>query len=263
MLRAWPLLAASLLLGALALACGDDAGQPSTPTTAATPSPTSSPVVAPTPMTFPERPEITISPDKKYFAAVETAKGTFRIELRPDIAIETVNSFIFLARQGYYDGVTFHRVIPGFVAQGGDPTSTGSGDPGYTLPAEFSDVPFERGTVGMARGNDPDSGGSQFFIAYAADVYEDVDGSGDASVGDVRLRDVGPFLAGSTVADGDLDIGSGLTTVSALSGRYTVFGKVIEGMEVVDSLTPRDPSNIATPQPPGDTIITITIQEGE
>jgi peptidylprolyl isomerase len=211
MLRAWPLLAASLLLGALALACGDGGGQP--------PTPSPSPTLAPTPMTFTERPEITISPDKKYFATVETTKGTFRIELRPDIAIETVNSFIFLARQGYYDGVTFHRVIPGFVAQGGDPTGTGSGGPGYTLPAEFSDVPFERGTVGMARGNDPDSGGSQFFIAYS----------------------------------GQPD----------LNGQYTVFGKVVEEMKVVDSLTPRDPSNIATPQPPGDTIITITIQEGE
>jgi peptidylprolyl isomerase len=253
MLRTWPLLAASLLLGALALACADDAGQPSTPTP--------SPVLAPTPMTFPERPEITISPDKKYFANVETTKGTFRIKLRPDIAIQTVNSFIFLAREGFYDGVAFHRVIPGFVAQGGDPTGTGSGGPGYTLPAEFSDVPFERGTVGLARSNDPDSGSSQFFIAYAADVYDDLDDSGDASPGDVRLRDVGPLPAGSTVARGDPDIGSGLTTVSGLNGLYTVFGKVIEGMEVVDSLTARDPSNIATPQPPGDTIIAIVIEE--
>jgi peptidylprolyl isomerase len=130
-----------------------------------------------------------------------------------------VNSFIFLAQEGYYDGVTFHRVIPGFVAQGGDPTGTGSGDPGYTLPAEFSDVPFERGTVGLARSSDPDSGSSQFFIAY--------------------------------------------TDQPDLNGQYTVFGKVIEGMEAVDSLTPRDPSNIATDQPPGDAIITITIQEGE
>jgi peptidylprolyl isomerase len=253
MLRTWPLLAASLLLGALALACADDAGQPSTPTP--------SPVLAPTPMTFPERPEITISPDKKYFANVETTKGTVRIKLRPDIAIQTVNSFIFLAREGFYDGVAFHRVIPGFVAQGGDPTGTGSGGPGYTLPAEFSDVPFERGTVGLARSNDPDSGSSQFFIAYAADVYDDLDDSGDASPGDVRLRDVGPLPAGSTVARGDPDIGSGLTTVSGLNGLYTVFGKVIEGMEVVDSLTARDPSNIATPQPPGDTIIAIVIEE--
>jgi peptidylprolyl isomerase len=213
-------------------------------------------------MTFPERPEITISPDKKYFATVETTKGTFRIELRPDLAIQTVNSFIFLARQGYYDGVTFHRVIPGFVAQGGDPTGTGSGSPGYTLPAEFSDVPFERGTVGLARSNDPDSGGSQFFIAYAADVYDDVDDSGGVSEGDVRLMDVGPYPGGSTVASGDADIGSGLTTVSSLNGQYTVFGQVIEGMEVVDSLTPRDPSNIATPQPSGDTITAIVIEEG-
>jgi len=221
MLRAWPLLLISLLLAALALACGDDAGQPSTPTTDATPSPATSPVLTPTPMTFPERPEITISPDKKYFATVETTKGAFRIELRPDLAIQTVNSFIFLAREGYYDGVTFHRVIPDFMAQGGDPTGTGSGDPGYTLPAEFSDIPFERGTVGMARQpQDPDSGGSQFFIAYN-DQYQ-----------------------------------------PALNGQYTVFGKVIEGMEVVDSLTPRDPANIATPQPSGDTIIAIVIQEG-
>jgi peptidylprolyl isomerase len=209
MLRAWPLLAMSLLLGALALACGDDAGEG--------PAPSPSPTLAPTPMTFAERPEITISPDKKYFATVETTKGTFRIELRPDLAIQTVNSFVFLAGQGYYDGVTFHRVIPGFMAQGGDPTGTGSGGPGYTLPAEFSDVPFERGTVGLARSNDPDSGGSQFFIAYTAQP--------------------------------------------SLNGQYTVFGKVVEGMDVVDSLTPRDPSNIATPQPPGDTIIAIVIEE--
>lgn len=209
MLRAWPLLLVSLLLGALALACGEDAGQSSTPTP--------SPVLEPTPMTFPERPDITISADKKYSATVETSKGSFRIQLRPDIAIQTVNSFIFLARQGFYDGVTFHRVIPGFVAQGGDPTGTGSGGPGYTLPAEFSDVPFERGTVGLARSDDPDSGGSQFFIAYSKQPN--------------------------------------------LNGLYTVFGKVVEGMDVVDSLTPRDPSNIATPQPPGDTIITIVIEE--
>jgi peptidylprolyl isomerase len=211
MLRAWPLLAASLLLGALALSCGgDDAGQPSTPT--------SSPVLAPTPMTFAEQPEITISPDKKYFATVETTKGAFRIELRPDLAIQTVNSFIFLAREGFYDGVTFHRVIPGFVAQGGDPTGTGSGGPGYTLPDEFSpDVSFERGTVGMANTGLPNSSGSQFFIAYSDQPN--------------------------------------------LDGQYTVFAKVIEGMEVVDSLTPRDPDSDPN-APPGDTIITITIQEG-
>jgi peptidylprolyl isomerase len=226
MLRTWPLLLISLLLGTMALACGDDADQPSTPTEDATPSPAPSPVLEPTPMTFAERPEITIDPEKKYFATVETSQGTFRIELRPDLAIQTVNSFIFLAREGFYDGVTFHRVIrgvpgePDFMAQGGDPTGTGSGGPGYNLPDEFSpDVPFERGTVAMANTGLPDSSGSQFFITYN-DEYQ-----------------------------------------AALNGRYTVFGKVTEGMDVVDSLTPRDPANIATPQPPGDTITAIVIEE--
>lgn len=217
MLRLWLLLGASALLAALAFACkGDDADQ--TPTPGETPA--SSPVPEPTTEKFDSRPEITIDPAKKYVAIVETVKGTFSIELRPDLAIETVNSFIFLAREGYYDGVTFHRVIPGFMAQGGDPTGTGSGDPGYTLPAEFSDVPYEQGTVGMARTADPNSGGSQFFITY-----------GDQP---------------------------------NLNGQYTVFGKVVEGMDVVDALTPRDPANVTTPQPDvGDQIITVRIEEVE
>ena len=138
-----------------------------------------------------------------------------------------MNSFIFLAREGFYSGVTFHRVMrgvlgrPDFVAQTGDPTGTGSGGPGYSLPPEFSDEPYVRGTVGMARvGGDPNSGGSQWFITYN-DRYQ-----------------------------------------SALNGQYTVFGKVVEGMEVVDTLTPRDPQNVATPQPEGDRIISIQITEG-
>ena len=257
MTRFWPLLGLSALFAVFAFACKGDGGN-----TPKGETPASSPALAPTPNTYSERPEVTISADKKYSAVVETTKGKFTIELRPDIALETVNSFIFLAREGYYNGVTFHRVLPGFVAQGGDPTGTGSGSPGYTLPAEFSDVPFERGTVGLARANDPSSGGSQFFIAYAAVVYDDVDDSGDASAGDIRLRDVGPYLEGSAVAAGDADIGSGLTTVSQLNGQYTVFGKVAEGMEVVDALTPRDPQNVATPQPDGDKIIGIEIIEG-
>jgi len=247
MTRFWPLLGLSALFAVLAFACKGDGGSPRSET------PASSPALASTPKTYSERPAVTISADKKYTAIVETTKGTFKIELRPDIAVETVNSFIFLAREGYYDGVTFYRVIPGFVAQSGDQRGTGSGSPGYTLPAEFSDVPFERGTVGLARGDDPNSGGSQFFIAYAAVVYDDVDGSGDASVGDIRLRDVDPYLEGSAVAAGDADIGSGLTTVSHLNGQYTVFGKVVEGMEVVDTLTP---------QPEFDAIISIEITEG-
>lgn len=258
MLRLWPILSAFAFLAVLVAACnGDGAG--TTPPAGETPTagetPASSPALAPTPMTFAERPELTISADDKIFAIVETEKGSFRIELRPDLALETVNSFIFLARQGYFNGVTFHRVIPGFVAQGGDPTGTGSGGPGYTLPDEFSDVPFERGTVAMASSTDPQTGesetnGSQFFIAYAADVYDDVDDSGDASVGDIRLMDVDTFPAGSTVAADDSDIGRGLTTVSHLTGAFNLFGMVVEEMEVVDALTP------------GDVIISIEIEEG-
>ena len=255
MTRFWPLLGLSALFAVLAFACKGDGG-------AKNETPASSPAPQPTAKTYSQRPKVTISADKKYTAIVETTKGTFKIELRPDIAVETVNSFIFLAREGFYNGVTFHRVLPGFVAQGGDPTGTGSGGPGYTLPAEFSDVPFERGTVGLARGGDPNSGGSQFFIAYAAVVYDDVDGSGDASVGDIRLSDVGPYPEGSGVAAGDADIGSGLTTVSQLNGQHTVFGKVVEGMEIVDDLTSRNPQNVATPQPEGDKIIGIEIVEG-
>src|SRR3990170_6281656 len=113
MTRFWPLLGLSALFAVLAFACKSDGGN-----TPKGETPASSPALAPTPKTYSERPEVTISADKKYSAVVETAKGTFKIELRPDIALETVNSFIFLAREGFYNGVTFHRVIPGFVAQG-------------------------------------------------------------------------------------------------------------------------------------------------
>ncbi len=166
--------------------------------------------------TYSKRPDLTIDKSKRYLADVKTVRGDFTMELRPDIAPETVNSFIFLAREGYYNGVTFHRVIPGFVAQGGDPTGTGRGGPGYSVPAEFSNVPFDRGTVGMARSNDPNSGGSQFFI------------------------DLAP--------------------APSLNGQYTVFGQVVEGMEVVDCLTPRDPQRNPS-APPGDAIISIAIRD--
>ena len=218
MLRIWPLVGATTLLAVLALACnGDGAGTPSTQDEAqlTEQTPTASPSLEPTPMTYAERPELTIDPDKKYTAIIETEKGTFRIQLKPDLAIQTVNSFVFLAREGYYDGVTFHRVIPGFMAQGGDPTGTGSGGPGYTLPAEFSDTPYVRGTVGMARTADPDSGGSQFFITFGEQPN--------------------------------------------LNGQYTVFGEITEGMDVVDSLSPRDPDT-APSTLPGDAIISIKIE---
>ena len=222
MMRFWSLLGLSALFAVFAFACKGDGG--STPKNE---TPVSSPALAPTPKTYSERPKVTISADKKYSAVVETTRGKFTIELRPDLALQTVNSFIFLAREGFFSGVTFHRVIrgipghPDFAAQTGDPTGTGSGGPGYTLPAEFSKEPYVRGTVGMARlGNDINSAGSQWFITYT-DKYQ-----------------------------------------HTLNGQYTVFGKVVTGMEVVDTLTPRNPRNVATPQPEGDRIISIQITEG-
>ncbi len=161
-------------------------------------------------------PETVIDPNRSYTATIRTEKGDMTIELAPDVAPVTVNNFVFLACKGFYEGVTFHRVIPGFVAQGGDPTGLGSGGPGYAIPDELSDQPFERGTVGMARTTNPDTGGSQFFICYEAQP--------------------------------DLD------------GKYTVFGKVTAGLDVLNSLTPRDPQTNPN-APPGDKILEITVQE--
>ena len=104
-----------------------------------------------------------LAEDDSCRALLETGRGAITIRLRPDLAPQSVNSFVFLAREGFYDGTTFHRVIPGFIAQGGDPTGRGHGGPGYRLPDEFSAEPFEAGAVGLANSG-PDSNGSQFFI---------------------------------------------------------------------------------------------------
>lgn len=104
--------------------------------------------------------------------AVETTRGTFVIQLRPDVAPATVANFLALVDRGFYTGVTFHRVVPGFVAQTGDPTATGYGGPGYTIRDELNDLPYERGTVGMALAGH-DTGGSQFFITYGAQPHLD------------------------------------------------------------------------------------------
>ena len=174
MTRFWPLLGASALFVVLAFACKGDGGTPKGET------PASSPALAPTPKTYSERPAVTIGADKKYSAVVETTKGKFTIELRPDIAIQTVNSFIFLAREGFYNGVTFHRVhqrgCPMQAStswrQTGDPTAPVPAAPLHACPREFSDVPYERGTVGMARvGTDINSAGSQWFVTYT-DKYQ-------------------------------------------------------------------------------------------
>lgn len=121
-----------------------------------------------------------------------------KLELYPDIAPNTAVNFVSLVQKGFYDGLTFHRVIPGFMIQGGDPEGTGGGGPGYTIPGEFSsngfenDLKHEAGVISMARTNDPNSAGSQFFIM-----------TGDA-----------PHL----------------------DGEYAAFGKVTEGMETVKQI---------------------------
>jgi peptidyl-prolyl cis-trans isomerase B (cyclophilin B) len=93
--------------------------------------------------------------------------GKIEIEFFPDAAPKTVENFIALAKKHFYDGLTFHRVEPGFVVQGGDPNGNGTGGPGYTIPAEFNDHLHERGAVAMARAQDPNSAGSQFYICLA------------------------------------------------------------------------------------------------
>jgi cyclophilin family peptidyl-prolyl cis-trans isomerase len=113
-------------------------------------------------------PEMQIDAARIYVATLKTTRGDIVIELLPQAAPVTVNNFVFLARQGYYDGATFHRVLPGFVAQGGDPTGTGAGGPGYFIPNEDSDLTFDGpGLVAMANSG-RDRNGSQFFITYDA-----------------------------------------------------------------------------------------------
>jgi peptidyl-prolyl cis-trans isomerase B (cyclophilin B) len=136
------------------------------------------------------------------------------VELFARDAPKTVNNFVFLAREGFYNGTTFHRVIPGFMAQGGDPTGTGRGGPGYTFEDEFSQRRHGVGALSMANAG-PNTNGSQFFITY--------------------------------------------TPQPALDGRHTVFGRVIQGMDVLNRLRPRDPNQ--NPDYRGDTILRITITE--
>ena len=135
----------------------------------------------------------------RQIAVIETNFGNIVIQLYPDVAPGHVENFVKLAQDGFYDGTTFHRVIPDFMIQGGDPNSKdedrsndGQGGPGYTINAEFSDVPHKRGILSMARAQDPNSAGSQFFIV---------------------------------VKDSNF-----------LDGQYTVFGEVIEGMDVADKI---------------------------
>jgi cyclophilin family peptidyl-prolyl cis-trans isomerase len=160
-------------------------------------------------------PEMALEPNHDYHANVVTEKGTVRIRLFAEEAPETVNNFVFLARDGYFDGTTFHRVIDGFMAQGGDPTGTGAGGPGYSISDEFHpDLRHDRpGVLSMAN-RGPNTGGSQFFITHVATPW--------------------------------------------LDDRHAVFGEVVEGMEVVNSLRERDPQN---DREPGDRIERVEIEE--
>ena len=119
-------------------------------------------------------PAMEIDPTKNYRATLETQRGNIVIDLYPQYAPKTVNNFVFLARQGFYDGVTFHRVISNFMIQGGDPTGTGRGGPGYRFEDEFAGNPLkhETGVLSMANAG-PGTNGSQFFITHSPQPHLD------------------------------------------------------------------------------------------
>ena len=162
-------------------------------------------------------PPMVIDPAKRYSATIATERGDIVVELYADKAPVTVNNFVFLARDGYYDGVTFHRVIANFMAQTGDPTGTGRGGPGYKFSDEFEpslrhDGP---GVLSMANAG-PNSNGSQFFITHKATPH--------------------------------------------LDGKHAVFGRVVEGMDVVYSIPERDPGSA---REPGLAMTSVTITESD
>ena len=163
------------------------------------------PAPTPKPKTYSEPPPMVIDISKQYTAIIETEKGDLVLELfARDVPI-TVNNFVFLAREGFYDGTTFHRVIAGFMAQGGDPTGTGRGNPGYKFDDEFSQHTHVAGALSMANSG-PNTNGCQFFITF--------------------------------------------TPQHGLDGKHSVFGQLIEGMDVLQAIEQ------------GDTITRIVIEEG-
>jgi cyclophilin family peptidyl-prolyl cis-trans isomerase len=149
-------------------------------------------------------PKMQVDPSKNYSAILHTEKGDIRVQLHAGKVTETVNNFVFLAQQGFYDGTIFHRVIDNFMAQGGDPTGTGTGGPGYRFKDEIDpglrhDKP---GVLSMANAG-PNTNGSQFFITHVPTPW--------------------------------------------LDGKHSVFGQVVEGMEVLMSIPARDPQNRNAP----------------
>ena len=148
-------------------------------------------------------PAMQIDENATYQLTIETDRGNIELELYPQQAPKTVNNFVFLASEGFYDGVTFHRVIANFMIQGGDPTGTGRGGPGYRFEDEFAGnaLRHETGVISMANAG-PNTNGSQFFITHGPQPH--------------------------------------------LDGRHTVFGKVIEGQDVVDAIQQGDAMNRVT-----------------
>ena len=124
------------------------------------------------PMSYSEPPPMTIDTSRQYTATIETEKGNLVLELFASDAPVTVNNFVFLAQEGFYDGTIFHRVIPDFMAQGGDPTGTGTGGPGYKFADEFTKHTHGTGALSMANAG-PNTNGSQFFITYAPQPHLD------------------------------------------------------------------------------------------
>ncbi|MGC9318078.1 MAG: peptidylprolyl isomerase [Armatimonadota bacterium] len=142
-----------------------------------------------------DTPQAADEAEEATMVTIETSKGTIKAKLYDQKAPVTAGNFILLAEEGFYDGLTFHRVEPGFVIQGGDPNGDGTGGPGFSIPLETSpELRHKRGTLSMARSMDPDSAGSQFFICLARE------------------------------------------TAKHLDDEYAAFGKVIEGMQVVDQI---------------------------
>lgn len=145
---------------------------PAAPATKIEPSPAAAASPGGQKMQYSKYPDMVIDPNKTYKAVIETDKGDLALDLFAKDAPKTVNSFVFLARQGFYDNVPFHRVIEGFMAQGGDPTGTGRGGPGYAFEDEFNQNKIGEGALAMANAG-PNTNGSQFFITYAPQSYLD------------------------------------------------------------------------------------------
>ena len=145
------------------------------------------------------------APNDSEVAVISTTKGTIVIRFWPDVAPQTVANFKKLARQGFYDGTAFHRIVKGFMIQGGDPLSkkndplVGTGGPGYAIKAEFNERPHVRGVISMARSNDPDSAGSQFFICLAEARFLDrqYTAFGELIEGDDVLETIGNTPVGA------------------------------------------------------------------